>query len=241
MTDYPAYQMPPAGFFKLDPRTKVILMFVLAILLAYEHEDLVFVSATVFICWVLLLTNRQFKPALIWGGLFLLAIPAKLFQNQHILPQIVEIAGVLYSALVMRLLPTFMLGYYLIDSTSASEFTSAMQKWHVSKKLLIPILVVFRFLPTIAEESRSISVAMKMREINFGSSRFRNNPGILLEYRLIPLMISTVKIGEELSAAALTKGLDSESERTSIARIGFGFYDVIVLAALAAMILWKAI
>ena len=33
------------------------------------------------------------------------------------------------------------------------------------------------------------------------------NPFLMLEYRLVPLMVSVVKIGDELSAAALTRGL----------------------------------
>ncbi len=44
---------------------------------------------------------------------------------------------------------------------------------------------------------------MKMRGIRFGGK----NPFLMLEYRLVPLMVSVVKIGDELSAAALTRGL----------------------------------
>lgn len=36
----------------------------------------------------------------------------------------------------------------------------------------------------------------------------------MLEYRLVPLMVSVVKIGDELSAAALTRGLGAPVKRT---------------------------
>ena len=61
---------------------------------------------------------------------------------------------------------------------------------------------VFRFFPTIGEEDADISEAMRMRGIRFGGK----HPGKMLGYRLIPLMISIVKIGDALSAA-LTRGL----------------------------------
>lgn len=51
----------------------------------------------------------------------------------------------------------------------------------------------------------------------------------MLEYRLIPLMTCSVKIGDELSAAALTRGLGADVKRTNICKIGFRFVDYIVL------------
>ena len=45
---------------------------------------------------------------------------------------------------------------------------------------------------------------------------------------VIPLMISVVKIGEELSAAALTRGLGAPVKRTDICKIGFHLQDIIL-------------
>ena len=55
------------------------------------------------------------------------------------------------------------------------------------------------------------------------------NVGKMLEYRLVPLMTCCVKIGEELSAAALTRGLGGEVKRTNICKIGFHVQDVFFL------------
>lgn len=94
----------------------------------------------------------------------------------------------------------------------------------------IPMSVIFRFFPTIGEENAAISDAMRMRGIRFGGK----HPGRMLEYRLIPLMISVVKIGDELSAAALTRGLGAPVRRTDICRIGFHVQDVLMMAVCAA-------
>ena len=42
-------------------------------------------------------------------------------------------------------------------------------------------------------------------------------------------MISMIKIGDELSAAALTRGLGAPAKRTNICSIGFRFYDYILI------------
>lgn len=50
-------------------------------------------------------------------------------------------------------------------------------------------------------------------------------------------MISCVKIGDELSAAALTRGLGAPVKRTNICKIGFGawvFFALLLCAAAPA-------
>ena len=49
-------------------------------------------------------------------------------------------------------------------------------------------------------------------------------------------MVCTVRIGEELSAAALTRGLYGDVRRTNICRIGFRAQDVI--AILLCLVPW---
>ena len=50
----------------------------------------------------------------------------------------------------------------------------------------------------------------------------------MIEYRLIPLIVCSVNIGNELSAAALTRGLSVDTKRTNICQVGFHLQDVIL-------------
>ncbi len=130
-----------------------------------------------------------------------------------------------------HMLPGFIMGYYLIESTTVSEFVAAMERARIPQKIVIPLSVVFRFFPTIREEYSAIGDAMKMR----GISSLRS-PVKMLEYRVVPLMISIANIGEELSAAALTRGLGAPEKRTNICEIGFGPLDLVFAAA--ALLCW---
>lgn len=125
-----------------------------------------------------------------------------------------------------RFLPCIMMGRYLMESTTVSEFTAAMKKLHVSDNIIIPLSVMFRFFPTVLDEADSISSAMKMRGIRIGGKHASK----IIEYRMVPLMTCCVNIGEELSAAALTRGLGGEVKRTNICRIGFRLQDYAALA-----------
>ncbi|MCT4562707.1 MAG: energy-coupling factor transporter transmembrane protein EcfT [Maledivibacter sp.] len=238
MEQYVAYYPHPKKGFQLDPRTKILFMAFVTTLMFYAYDNIALVTALGAIPFILLLLNSQRKTALIYGGLFILAIIAVQLKDMVSLPQVLNSILVLLIALVMRLFPTFMLGYYIIESTKANEFITAMKRWHVSENLIIPVTVVFRFIPTIQEEYRFITDAMRMREIQLGTKKFYQNPGVFLEYRLIPLMISIVKIGEELSAAALTRGLGSSVKRTNIAIIGFGIYDGLIFAISILLLIW---
>ena len=120
-----------------------------------------------------------------------------------------------------HMLPGFIMGYYLVSTTTVSEFVAAMERMRIPQKIVIPVSVVFRFFPTVKEEYAAIRDAMKMR----GITTLRS-PMKMLEYRVVPLIMSIAKIGEELSAAALTRGLGAPQKRTNICTIKFGLLDV---------------
>ena len=106
---------------------------------------------------------------------------------------------------------------------------------HVTDKLTIPLSVMFRFFPTIADEFQAINDAMRMRDIRFGGK----NIDKMIEYRLIPLMVCSAKIGEELNAAAITRGLGGDVKRTNVCRIGFHFQDyIVVLICFIPYVIW---
>ncbi|QTL98867.1 energy-coupling factor transporter transmembrane protein EcfT [Iocasia frigidifontis] len=213
-------------YFKLDPRTKLMLMLIINISIfggAIIYIMLLMAAIPLFLLFV----NKKIKPALYCTLAYTLAI----LINEFLVPVtygILNIFIVMVSGMLYRMMPGFIMGYYLISTTTVSEFIASMEHMHVPQKIIIPMAVMFRFFPTIGEEARSISNAMRMRRVGFSSGGFFKNPILMLEYRLIPLLMSTVKIGDELSAASLTRGLGGPVKRTNICEIGFGIQDIIL-------------
>ena len=235
------YEPPKHRGLYLDPRTKVLVMLVLATLIFFVHKNLILNSILVFIPIFLLISDKRYRPAFIYGGLFVIAIFVKIYGGKFEFPYLISMILGLIVELIFRFFPVFMFGYYIIKSTKPNEFISAMNLWNVPEAFIIPISVVFRFVPTLSEENRSIENAMRMRDIRFGTPKFWKNPMMILEYRAIPLMMSIAKIGEELSAAALSRGLGGLKKRTCLVDLKFGVYDFTVAILTVLLIVWAAI
>lgn len=129
------------------------------------------------------------------------------------------------AGLVIHFAPGIAMGYFVVITTTVSEFIAAMEKIRIPKQVTIPMSVMFRFFPTVMEEWSAINDAMRMRGIRMRGGK----AGAMLEYRLIPMMMCSVKIGEDLSASALTRGLGSPVKRTNTYKIGFCIQDVVLL------------
>ena len=196
----------------LDPRTKLLLLLTITTLMfSTSNEGIMNIvkPCLSLVPFVLILSEHRFKTA----GKYLLLYVA-CFALERI--ALVYLSGLL-SFIVMAVTSI------LISSTSVSEFIGAMERMHITEKIVIPMSVIFRFFPTISEEYQAIRDAMKMRGIRSGG----RHPLLMVEYRLVPLMVSVVKIGDELSAAALTRGLGAPVRRTNVCQIGFHFQDVV--------------
>ncbi|WP_026519425.1 energy-coupling factor transporter transmembrane component T [Butyrivibrio sp. FCS006] len=213
----------------MDPRTKLALLVTVTTFAlggAGGRRCEMLVPILCMVPFLLLLTAKRFKTSIIgmilfWGSSMLLTFANARGMGGFLYYIILGSCGVLG-----RFLPCIMMGRYLMESTTVSEFTAAMKKLHVSDNIIIPLSVMFRFFPTVLDEADSISSAMKMRGIRIGGKHASK----IIEYRMVPLMTCCVNIGEELSAAALTRGLGGEVKRTNICRIGFRLQDYAALA-----------
>ena len=113
---------------------------------------------------------------------------------------------------------------------------------HVPEAVVIPCVVVIRFFPTIAEDYRQIRNAMALRGISSGGWGIVRHPTQSLEYILIPLLMNATNVAQDLSVAALTKGLGREGEHTSHTKIRMTVIDwlvmIVVTVPLALDIAW---
>lgn len=226
----------------IDPRTKLFMIFAVSIIVmipAVSPATWALRTGVTLIPLVLLLFEKKYIPALVFTVLYAVAAVLTLLFISS------ESTGVLYALLVgycgivVQFLPSVITAWYAIKTTKIDEFMAAMQKMHMPDGISVSLAVVMRFFPTIREEYGSISDAMKMRGILFGGGKV----GKMLEYRIIPLLFSCVNIGEELSAAAVTRGLGAPVKRSSICELKLGAADITLFAVLtvstAALIILK--
>ena len=217
-----------------DPRTKLyaLLIFNLVMLTSLTEGSSVYLKPFLAVLAFLFLLNARLpKMAAVYLSLYLVSCCAEFFL-QYVTGM--SVAGFLirfFSHMITRIVPGFMFACYMLKTTKVSEFIAAMERMGISWKLIIPVSVMFRFFPTVREEYRSIQDAMRLRGIGL-----RNGPAAMAEYRLVPLIVSLVKIGDELSAAAVTRGLGGQVRRTNYCSIGFGLWDALLLILMTGIL-----
>lgn len=211
--------------FKLDPRTKLLIIIVIATLEMVDI-NIWFTVAVGTIPFLLFLSNRQYLGAIKYFVLFSLAAFIHVHRVSIQLNMFLNMIVVLLGGLVLKLAPAFTCGDYIIKSTSVSEVIAALGKMKVSRKFTIPLSVIFRFFPTMNQERHAIHDAAAMRGIIITRKKFWENPMRAVEYRVVPLMISIANTGDDLSAAALSRGLDNPAEHTTYADVKFTGRDL---------------
>ncbi len=196
----------------MDPRSKFVLFIAANVALWSRSNEVVSGLFFGFIL-VLLLNAKQWHVALSMGIIYysFLMIDFILVPGMQGISSLIVLTIVRVSRLYMPLVCATIL---LIRTTTVSEFVAAFTKIGVSEKIIIPFSVMFRFFPTMGEEWRNIRNAMKFRGIDFGWKAVVCTPLKTLEYILVPLLMSTVKISGELSAASVSRGLGGTSKRT---------------------------
>lgn len=219
---------------KLDPRTKLYMILIVS--------AIVMMSATTPFLWavriimtlipvILLIIEKKYTSAFGFAFLYIAALVLTFAFLSEESTGIFKSLLTGYSGIVVQFMPCLITAWYVVRTTKIDEFMSAMQKMHVPDGIAISLAVVMRFFPTIKEEYSSISDAMKMRGISFGGG----NAAKMVEYRMIPLLFSCVNIGDELSAAAITRGLGGNVKRTSVEKLRLRVADWLLIVAFTAV------
>jgi len=211
----------------LDPRTKIILMVIISFT-CFNVSPSYLSSLLILIPFFCFLTSKYKKITILCIFLYTIAWYIQMF----IIPTATGLASVIFVAfcyMIMKLLPILMMGFYTILTTKVSEFISAMEKSNIPKDIIIPLSVIFRYIPTLFEEIKLITDAMKMRGFGLTIKSIKS-PLKLIEFYLIPILISAIKTSDELSAASLTRGLSNPEKRTHLVTVGFKKIDFLFLA-----------
>lgn len=221
-------------YLALDPRTKLFMLAVIGMIVIPTPEsisDEVVKVVVAGLSFLLLVNMRRSGLALICSLCYALALVVNQFLALASGVTIIGLMLRLILVVLLHMMPGFIAALCFLQTTTVAAFIAAMERLHISRRVTIPFAVIFRFFPTVADEYRSIQDAMRMRGISV-----RRGPVAMLEYRLVPLIASTVKIGDELSAAAVARGLGVDTARTSYCRIQLHVWDGIVMVILACLL-----
>lgn len=135
----------------------------------------------------------------------------------------------MFDIYIRKLIPCFMLGAFLIRTTKVSAFLAAFSRLHLPKGFTIALSVTLRYFPTMAEEWNYIKDAMALRGIAASFTGFLRHPVKTMEYVYVPMLVSASKISDEITQAAITRGIDHAGRRSCMEKVCFSIHDALIV------------
>lgn len=210
----------------LDPRTKLSILAVTGISVFLNDSVLIELLFTM-IPFLLLMRAHRFRLALKSVMIFVLLLAVQML----IVPRLPVTAGGIVYMFVMyirKLLPCFMLGSFLIRTTKVSVFLAAISRLHLPKGFTIALTITLRYFPTMTEEWRLIKDAMSLRGISTSFVGMLSHPIKAMEYVYVPMLVSASKISDEITQAAVTRGIDRVGKRSCLETVRFSLWDAML-------------
>lgn len=136
----------------------------------------------------------------------------------------------LFSNLIRHMLVPVAYTIGLADAPTGTLLT-VFHKLRLPKSFGISTVVLLRFFPTIGYELHAIRSSLKFRGTGVGFWNTLAHLPANFERTMVPLLIRTTRISEELSAAAMVRGVRLNSEIISFEEVRFCSADVIVSLA----------
>ena len=238
---------------RLDPRTKIILLFVLMILIFAAEGWAAYIFLTVGTIAAIFLSKvppmtilKSLKP-ISWIILFTFAIHLVSHDGETIAKIFIfkiTDEGIKFGILIsLRLILLIIFSSLLTFTTSPVQLTDAMEKilsplskfGVPSHEIAMMMTIALRFIPTLIEETDKIIKAQKSRGVDFESGnilkRLKNFVPIL-----VPLFLSSFRRADDLAMAMEARCYRGGEGRTHMKILKFGRADYfagmfIILAA----------
>ncbi|MCR5771849.1 MAG: energy-coupling factor transporter transmembrane protein EcfT [Butyrivibrio sp.] len=233
--DFTFYDGNKQGLIKVDPRTKFLIFLASGVLTLSSYSDLGVAVYSLFLCAIIALCGKPLtalKAVLPLGVVLYLRM---VLQSSKGAPSIIILLITLLSTIFMFGFPMVMSLILIIKTTKISHFLSAFSAMHVPVKIIIPIAVFFRFLPTVADEWSGVRKAMAFRGISLSPIQIICHPFRTIEYVLIPMLFSSISVMEELAASTMARGMDVDIKRTSYEEVKFQPIDYILVLLIIIM------
>ncbi|MBC6714225.1 energy-coupling factor transporter transmembrane component T [Treponema sp. Marseille-Q3903] len=117
--------------------------------------------------------------------------------------------------IVQRIIPFMLLGTVIQKQKNISEITMALDRMRLPRGVILSIAVMFRYFPAIKDDFLVIIDAMKLKGLYTSKRSAMLHPIRTMEFIIVPMLFKSLKTAEELSCAALVKGIENTGKKTS--------------------------
>lgn len=220
-------------FLNFDPRTKIILIGFCA-LTATTIPSLQYECILIAFIAVYGVLSGKIRYTII-GTVFYIILYGLTMQVLKDGAGTANTIFIAWLSLFFKVYPCGLLSGIVISTTRVNEFLSAMNKAHIPKKIVIPFAVMLRYFPTVREDWHYIKDAMRQRDVSPSFKSFIKNPSMAIECVYVPLLMAASKAADELSIAAVTRGIENPLPRTCLVQIRFRIRDMLIIGCFLAL------
>jgi len=207
----------------IDIRVRIAAMLLVAIaILVLKTETAIYVTLAYAAVWAgCILGIKKITPQLV---LFVcLEILLYLIKDkEHIgnLPLLVIYIRRLIIADIMA---------YPVAKSPVGKIIASLDRLKIPRTMTISLAVLFRFMPTVMMEYSQIRHAQRYREIGTSLKDVITGIPNLFEYTMVPLLIRTTKVADELTASAEVRGMKLDGDYNSYYEVKMKIADWLML------------
>jgi energy-coupling factor transport system permease protein len=134
-------------------------------------------------------------------------------------------------SLLVESTPIFMSVYLLVQAPSG-KLTAGLRQLPLPSKIILTVIVIMRFMPTILSEFSDVKDAMRTRGFLRSPARILLHPLATLEYAIVPMVFRSLKIADELATSCIVRGIESPYKKHGyyVNRIHIG--DVLLMTGI---------
>ncbi|WP_260260547.1 energy-coupling factor transporter transmembrane component T [Vibrio intestinalis] len=230
-----ALVIPQEKSSRVDPRSKILLLLCVSIILVGGAGGGQVAKSAYFLLAALpmlvLMLEGYWKSGLMLSLLFgffawiaITVVPSLEGDSQ------IAVMGMV--VFCTRILPA-VASFSLLMTIPVSELVSALYRFRLPSALIAVLVIISRFFPCVLSEFIAIERSVRMRGLALGNGSLKT----ALLCRLVPFLNNTLRIGDELSAAAISRGLGAEKCRTHYYQTRFSWFDLPILAVIVANVI----
>lgn len=180
-------RQPLHGTALLDPRCKILLLVCIGFVSYFLAGEVVSLALMlVYGLFIALGNGGKWAAKMIITYIVVAYLNALLrYVQVPVLSVIMSVFGVT----VLKLIPIVMMGLWILRTTYMDDLMVALQRMRLPQAVTIPLVVMFRYIPTLRIEYRQFRSTMDIRGISDTVWKRVCHPLATIEYILIPLLM----------------------------------------------------
>lgn len=173
-------RQPLYGSALLDPRCKILLLVCIGFVSYFLAGEVVsLVLMLVYGLFIALGNGGKWAVKMIVTYIIVAYLNALLrYVQVPVLSVIMSVFGVT----VLKLIPIVMMGLWILRTTYMDDLMVALQRMRLPQAVTIPLVVMFRYIPTLRIEYRQIRSTMDIRGISDTLWKRVSHPLATIEY-----------------------------------------------------------